>query len=244
MTEDKNLRVIIVDDDFMIAKLHANFVGMQDGYSIVGVAHNYDEALSMIRTLKPDLLVLDVYLPDHSGIEILRAIRAENIACDSILITASKEIVVIEEAFRLGIFDYLIKPFDLDLLKNTLVKYSQFKIHLQSSGRHDQKFVDELKKYRAANPPMTQTLSKGIDARTLDRIKQCLSEDNTFRSAEEIAQISGLSRSTARGYLDFMVAQGIAEEFLQYGVVGRPQRLFRLKTGIRKTHVNPDDPLK
>jgi response regulator of citrate/malate metabolism len=236
---NNNIRVIVIDDDFMIAKLHAGFIEKQEGYEIAGTAHSYDQALPMIRTLNPDLVVLDVYLPDHSGIEILRTIRTENASCDSILITAAKEITIIEEAFRLGIFDYLIKPFDFDLLKNTLAKYLQFKSHLKSPGRPDQKFVDELKKLRAPKFIMTQNVSKGIDSRTMDRIMQSLVEDNTFHTAETIAQISKLSRSTARGYLDFMVSHGIAEEFLQYGTVGRPMRLFRLKKSAQKNLTNP-----
>jgi response regulator of citrate/malate metabolism len=224
-----NLRVMVVDDDFMIAKLHGKFVDHQEGYELLGIAYNYEQTLSRIRELPPDLIILDVYLPDRSGIEVLRSIRSEKIPCDIILITAAKEIEIIEEAFRLGIFDYLIKPFDLDLLKNAMEKYRLFRSHLKSPVNPNQQFVDELKKIRAAKPPAIHHMQKGIDLRTLEKIRQYLIKDRDYRSAAEIAVSTGVSRSTARAYLDYMLEQGIAEELLQYGTVGRPQRLFRSK---------------
>lgn len=227
--KSSNLRVLVVDDDFMIANLQGKYIDKQEGYELAGIANNYDQTLARVRELMPDLVLLDVYLPDRSGIEALRTIRAEKIPCDIILITAAREISIIEEAFRLGIFDYLIKPFDLDILKDTLEKYRQFKIHLKSPVQADQQFVERLKKFRAAKPLKTQDLQKGIDSRTLERIKQCLTLNNEYHSSEEIAIAAGVSRSTARAYLDYLVEQGVADELLQYGTVGRPQRLFGIK---------------
>jgi response regulator of citrate/malate metabolism len=232
--KSSNLRVLVVDDDFMIANLHGKYIDKQEGYELAGIANNYIQTLARVRELEPDLVLLDVYLPDRSGIEALRTMRAEKIPCDIILITAAREISIIEEAFRLGIFDYLIKPFDLDILNDTLEKYRQFKIHLKSPVQADQQFVERLKKFRAAKPLKIQDIPKGIDSRTLEKIKQCLMQNKEHRSSEEIANAAGVSRSTARAYLDYLVEQGVADEFLQYGTVGRPQRLF----GIRKSR-NP-----
>lgn len=223
------LRVLVVDDDFMIARMHGKYLEQQEGYQLVGVAHSYEQTLALTRELRPDLLLLDVYLPDSSGIEALRAIRGEQLPCDVILITAAKELEIVEEAFRLGIFDYLIKPFDLDLLQETLGKYRQFKSHLQLAGAADQKFVEGLKRFRAAQAPSGPQLPKGIDGRTLELVRHALAREATLRTAEQIAQAAGVSRSTARAYLDFLVEQGELEELLQYGTVGRPQRQFRLK---------------
>lgn len=223
------LRVMVVDDDFMIANLHGKYIDQQEGYELAGVAHNYEQTIARVKEFQPDLLLLDVYLPDQSGIEVLRTIRTGNLPCDIILITAARELTVIEEAFRLGIFDYLIKPFDLSLLKDTLEKYRRFKVHLQSSVQPDQKFVEGLKKLRAVHSSPAQQVQKGIDTRTLERIMEIMRQDNECRTAEQFAVLTGVSRSTARAYLDFLVTRGVAEEFLQYGAVGRPQRLFRIK---------------
>ncbi|WP_282936229.1 response regulator [Paenibacillus sp. RC67] len=223
-----NLRVLVVDDDFMIAKVHASYIELQEGYELVGIAGNFEQTMELARELKPELLVLDVYLPDRSGIDVLRTLRSDKISCDVILITAAKEIGIIEESFQLGIFDYLIKPFDLDLLKETLEKYKLFKIHLQSLAKPDQQFVEGLKKFRSSKPSVGQQPQKGIDLRTLERIKQTMLQNENPCSAEQIAHLSGVSRSTARAYLEYFIEQGIANEFLQYGTVGRPQRLFCL----------------
>jgi response regulator of citrate/malate metabolism len=221
-------KVLVVDDDFMIARMHARYIEQQAGYRPTGIAKSCEETIAMARELRPDLILLDVYLPDRSGIEALREIRNEQIPCDIILITAAREIGIIEEAFRLGIFDYLIKPFDLDLLRTALEKYRQFKSHLRLGAEPDQKFVEGLKQFRAAKSQVQQ-LPKGIDLRTLGLVRNALVQQDNFRTADQIAQAAGLSRSTARGYLEYLFEQGEIEESLQYGAVGRPQRQFRLR---------------
>jgi len=227
----KKLRVLVVDDDFMIARMHGKFIEQQEGYLVAGIAHNCEQALSLARELQPDLVLLDVYLPDRSGIEALRALRGERVPCDVVLITAAREVGIIEDAFRLGIFDYLIKPFDLDLLKDALVQYRQFKSHLRQAVQPDQRFVAGLRQLRAAQPAGAGQTQKGIDARTLELVRHSLAQDGAFRTAEQVALAAGVSRSTARAYLDYLFEKGQIEELLHYGTVGRPQRQFRLKGG-------------
>jgi response regulator of citrate/malate metabolism len=229
---DASIRVIVVDDDFMIAKMHGKFISSQLGYELVGLSYNYEQALSIVIESKPDLLLLDVYLPDHSGIDLVRTIRSQNIPCDIILITAAKEREIVEEGFRLGVFDYLFKPFDLEHLQHVLIKYSQFRMQLSSSEPLSQKSLDDLKKLRAPNSAHSSSdlhFQKGIDVRTLDRIKQILIDNKDFQNVEDIAQRAGVSRSTVRNYLTYLVEDHTVEEFLQYGTIGRPQRLYRMK---------------
>ena len=224
------LRVLVVDDDFMIAKMHGKYIASQQSYSLAGIAYNYEQALSIAIESQPDLLLLDVYLPDQSGIELVRTIRSRSIPCDIILITAAKERETVEEGFRLGVFDYLFKPFDLDQLQHVLIKYAQFKTRLSSSVHWTQESLDDLKKLRSpsSSVPAGQ-LHKGIDNRTLERIKQYLGETKEFQNVDQIAQRAGVSRSTVRNYMTFLVEENIVEEFLQYGTVGRPQRLYRIR---------------
>ena len=186
------IRVLVVDDDFMIAQMHGKYIEQQDGYELAGIAHNFEQTMAMAGELRPDLILLDVYLPDRSGIEALRTIRTENIPSDIILITAAKEIDIIEDAFRLGIFDYLIKPFDLALLQGALEKYRQFRSHLLLAVQPDQRFVEGLKKFRSAKPVSAQQMQKGIDSRTLERIRHCLAQEAEPRTAEQIAALAAL----------------------------------------------------
>jgi response regulator of citrate/malate metabolism len=223
----ETLGVLVVDDDFMIAKMHGKYINSQKGYQLVGIAYNYEQALSFISELKPDLILLDVYLPNQSGIDLLRTIRNQNLPCDIILITASKEREIVEEGFRLGVFDYLIKPFDLEHLTNALMKYAQFRARLSSNDELNQDTLEALKKLRAPKSSLNQA-QKGIDFRTLDRIKHYLVLQPNFQSSDEIASTAGVSRSTVRNYLTYLIEENIVEELLQYGTVGRPQRLYRL----------------
>ncbi|UUZ82787.1 response regulator [Paenibacillus sp. P26] len=218
-----SFHVLVVEDDFRIAKMHGKLIESQEGYHLAAIAYNYEQALAQILELGPELVLLDVYLPDRSGIESLRTIRSQNLPCDVILITAAKESDIVEEGLRLGVFDYLIKPFDLDHLQNTLHKYTQFKSRLSSHGEVDQQYLNELMKLRAPKSATAQPLQKGIDERTLVRIKQVLEAREEMQTADDIAQAAGVSLSTVRNYLRFMVKEKMVEEYMQYGTIGRPR---------------------
>ncbi|WP_051375643.1 response regulator [Alicyclobacillus pomorum] len=221
------LKVLVVDDDFMIARLHAKYIDAQSHYKVLDTAYTGEETLHLLKQNPPDLLVLDVYLPDKSGLDVLSEIRSQKIPCDVILITAAKELEVVEEGFRLGIFDYLMKPFNLERLGESLQKYAQYKKRLSMSLSVDQKVVDHLKQIRATGVQKHEGES-GIDRRTLDRIGRALEQAGRACTAEEVAELAGVSRSTARTYLDYLVEKQIAAEALSYGTVGRPRRLFRI----------------
>lgn len=220
------LSTLIVDDDFMIAKLHGNFVDSQKGYKLAGTAHSFYEAIECMDKVQPDLILLDIYLPDRSGIELLHTIRTQNRRCDVIVITAAKELEIVENGFRFGIIDFLIKPFDLTQLQASLNKYIKFKCRLSVSSQIDQETVDDLKKLRisesgpAVNP-------KGIDTRTLEKIKNCMMNAKSSLSADQIAKLAGVSLSTTRTYLSHLVEERVLIEEQKYGTVGRPLRLYR-----------------
>jgi response regulator of citrate/malate metabolism len=226
----KPIRVAVTDDDFMIARLHAKFVSSLQGFEVVGTACNYEQTVTLLQSSQPDLLILDVYMPDRSGIDLLHTLRAEKIDCDVILVTAAKENEIVEEGFRLGIFDYLIKPFDFDHFRKSLEKYRQFRSRLSSISQLDQDTLEELKRLRAAGSSPGRLPPSGIDVKTLERIKKCLQQFDGPQSAQTIAERAGVSRSTARTYLVYLVEENIVEEELLYGTVGRPQRLYRLKS--------------
>jgi response regulator of citrate/malate metabolism len=225
---NKLLRVLVVDDDFMIAKLHGKFIASQKGYQLAGTAHSYEEAITLMDMVQPDLLLLDVYLPDQSGIELLKTIRMQNRRCDVILITAAKELEIVEDSFRFGVIDYLIKPFDLNQLQTNLLKYAKFKSRLTASSELNQETVDDLKKLRIFESTFNPINQKGIDLRTLEKIKKCINYSPEPLSADQIAKLAGVSLSTTRTYLSYMVEEHELIEEQQYGTVGRPLRLYRV----------------
>lgn len=228
MSLESVIKVLVVDDDFMIARLHAQFIHSLQYYKVTATANSGSDTLAELEKARYDLVILDVYLPDKSGIEVLREIRSRGLPCDVILITAAKELKVVEEGFRLGIFDYLMKPFNLDRLGETMNKYTQFKRKLSAATSFDQMAVDNLRQILAPGGYGRVTTESGVDPRTLDRIRQTLEQAGKACTAEEIAEQSGVSRSTARSYLAYMVEKDIAVEELSYGTVGRPRRLFSM----------------
>ena len=107
--------VLVVDDDFMVAEIHRRFVEQVDGFRAVGVARTGAEALAAARELQPQLILLDVYLPDMTGLEVLQRLRSDGDRVGVIMITAARELDTVSGALDGGAADYLIKPFEFPI---------------------------------------------------------------------------------------------------------------------------------
>lgn len=228
----KDIQVVIVEDDTKIADLHRRFTERVDGFTVVGIAQGLDDARLMIELYKPGLILLDLYFPEGTSLDLLRNIRAKGIETDVILITATKEMGPLRDALRGGVFDYIIKPVILERFTTCLEKFRGYFNRLHSEGVIEQEDVDNI---RNINPPSeleapTDDLPKGIDALTLNKVKNAFSEKHPETlegaSAEMIGAIIGASRSTARRYLEYMVSVGLVYPDVAYGTVGRPERRY------------------
>ncbi len=223
------LRVLIVDDDPRIAELHRRFTDRVDGFEVVGVAGNHADALDQAQALQPDLILLDLYLPDGHGLDLLRDLRAAGQSVDVILITAAKDASTLQDAVRGGAFDYIIKPAVFERFAASLDKFRQFRQRLGAGLNLEQQDVDRLlNQGHAGDRGGVDALPKGIDALTLRKVVAALADAGANGlSAEDLAAGVGASRSTARRYLEYLVGQGILEADVAYGGVGRPQRRYR-----------------
>lgn len=223
----EKIRVLIVEDDEKIAEIHRRFTEKVEGFEVVGVATSIDEARELVEVLQPELVLLDIYFPTESGIDLLWEIRAENRQTDLILITAAKEIGPLQEAIRGGAFDYIIKPTIFARFQDTLQRYRQARQKLTVTRTVEQQDVDLLLGSRTEAPiPKTQ-LPKGIDAITLDKVRRVFStSEGEGQSAEEVGQRVGISRSSARRYLEYLVEIDWLSADLLYGTVGRPERRY------------------
>jgi response regulator of citrate/malate metabolism len=215
--------VLVVDDDFMVAEIHRRFVEQVDGFRAVGVARTGTEALSAARELRPQLILLDVYLPDMTGLEVLQRLRSEGDRVGVIMITAARELDTVKGALDGGAADYLIKPFEFPQLKAKLEAFAARADALESAGGVDQSLIDSLFGGHAAASP--EALPKGLGAETgrlvLDAVR-----DAGEVSAAECADLVGISRVSARRYLEHYLGTGAVELRLQYGA-GRPERRYR-----------------
>jgi response regulator of citrate/malate metabolism len=222
------IRVLIVDDDFMVAKVNRGFVERIPGFAVAGVAHTGDEALLAVQRTRADLVLLDIYLPDISGLEVLRRLREDGAPADVLVITAARDVTTIRTALRGGVVHYLIKPFTYDILRERLERYAAARRSLDGAGTIIQDDVDRL--FGALRPSSAQ-MPKGLTRPTADLVARALQTAQADLSASECALLAGLSRVSTRRYLEYFVVLGKAEVRLRYGVAGRPERRFRWASG-------------
>ncbi|WP_406859997.1 response regulator [Streptomyces sp. HUAS MG47] len=219
-------KVLVVDDDFMVAKLHARFVSAVAGFSVVGVAHNGAEALRAARELRPDLVLLDIFLPDMDGIDVLRELRAAELGVDALFITAARDAGTVRSALRAGALHYLIKPFNQAALREQLLHVASLRARLDGLEEARQEDVDRI---FGARPPGSRELPKGLAAHTADLVEGILRAHPEGLSATECAEAGSLSRVSARRYLEYFAETGRAEVTLRYGGTGRPERRYRTR---------------
>lgn len=226
-TKPAPIRVLIVEDDLRICDLHRRFVENTEGFEVVGIAMSIAEAEEMTAVLAPDLVLLDLFFPEGNGLDLLRRLRAGAVPADVILITAAREMTSLKEALRGGVFDYIIKPVILARFQASLGRYREYHASMREGGALDQKDIDHLLHPKLGQQVDTPQMPKGIDPLTLRKIRQVFppSTRDDF-SAEEVAERVGISRSTARRYLEFLVSDGFLSADLLYGTVGRPERRY------------------
>lgn len=223
------IKVLIVDDDFMVAKVHAGFVRQTPGFAVVGVAHTGAQALEEAKRLKPDLVLLDIHLPDISGLDLLHQLREAVPELDVLVISAAREVDTVRRALRGGIVHYLMKPFSGDDLRERLEHYQQAYSSLAASkSTAEQADVNRVFGVSRRERP----LPKGCSVETLRMVEQLLRETGTDLSATEAADALGTSRVSARRYLEYLSEEGLVIVQLRYGGVGRPERRYAWRKAV------------
>ncbi|AYA75630.1 two-component system response regulator [Bacillus sp. Y1] len=229
---NREIEVLIVEDDLRIAEIQQRYIEQIQGFQVVGIAASYLEARTLIDILKPDLLLLDVYFPDMNGLDLLKETKQLEKHTDVIMITATKELDKVQEAISIGVFDYMIKPVVFDRFKQALQRYQDFHKKLQLLGKENtlitQQEVDSLlrKEVEVTSNNDRTYLPKGIDPLTLEKVLEVLGKVGVGLTAESVAKEIGISRTTARRYLEHLVSVEKIEADLAYGTVGRPERVY------------------
>lgn len=235
MEGNKKIEVLIVEDDSRIAEIQKRFLEQLDGFQTVGIAASYVEAKTFIEILQPDLLLLDVYFPDMNGLDLLKETKQQSKQIDVIMITATKEIQMVQEAISIGVFDYIIKPVVFERFKQSLVRYQEYHTKLLQLGRENtqlsQQQVDRLLRKELEGAGVggggeKAFLPKGIDPLTLEKVLDVLEKVGCGLTAELVAKEIGVSRTTARRYLEHLVSEDKIQADLAYGTVGRPERVY------------------
>jgi response regulator of citrate/malate metabolism len=225
----REYEVLIVDDDFMVARIHTRYLATVDGFHVVDTVHTGTDALAALERYHPDLMLLDVYLPDMTGIDVLRQARRHFPDVDVIVVTAARELDTVREAMQGGAVSYLIKPFEYEALGERLKHFRHTRAMLDTAKSVDQKQIDQLFGLPQQAAVTEGDLPKGLSRQTATAVLELLTRDQAISATECAARI-GLSRVSARRYLEHLDRNGIAEVSLKYGA-GRPERLYRLKEG-------------
>ncbi|WP_104128996.1 response regulator [Cryobacterium sp. Y57] len=225
--------VLIVDDDFMVARAHQRIVAQQVGFTVVGVAVSGADALAQIVDKAPHLVLLDMYLPDMTGLDVIRRAREAGWAVDFLVLSAAREAEMVTAALQGGIVSYLLKPFKIIELQSRLVGYGQRRRLLDREGDLNQIELDRVIGPAPVVPPTgaLSTLPKGLSKETAAPTTAALTNSKPDLAASECAELLGLSRVVARKYLEYLVATGQAAVSLRYGQTGRPQRRYAWLVG-------------
>ncbi|MEV2270709.1 response regulator [Nonomuraea africana] len=216
------IRVLVVEDEEFTAEANRVFVERVEGFTVAGVVRSGGEALRFLRRTEVDLILLDLYLPDMHGLEVCRAVRAAGLSCDVIAVTSARDLAVVRNAVALGVAQYLLKPFTFATLREKLNRYAAFRASEgEVTGQGD---VDRA----LATLRGPSALPKGMTQDTLDAV--CAELRRSPMSAQAVGAAIGVSRVTARRYLEHLVDTGSADRVPQYGGVGRPELLYRIRT--------------
>lgn len=229
---NQELHVLIIEDDFRVAEINRQLVEQVDGFQVDAIAKTGDEAIDFLQHSRrlPDLILLDVFIPDRSGLDLFWEIRSTYRGIGIIMLSAAKDTEIIEETFVGGILDYLIKPVGFKRFEQSLHRFREQKALLNSNNEMEQSEIDRLfGNLPAIFPGMDSeaALPKGIDHLTLKGVMERLSASAADGvNAMEVGKAVGVSRSTARRYLEHLVSTGEAKAQLNYGEIGRPERRY------------------
>lgn len=217
--------VLVVDDDFMVARVHRAFVERVPPFRVVGTAGTGAQAITAVDELRPDLVLLDLYLPDVFGLDVIPRLRTAGHDCDFMVISAAREADTVRGAVRHGVVDYLLKPFDYEDLKPRLDRYAERRGRLLTTVVRGQADIDRVLSAGSV-PTAVARLPKGLSVETADLVERTLRDADGTLSAAECAAATGISRVSARRYLEHFHTTGTADVSLRYGAAGRPERRY------------------
>lgn len=217
------VRVLVVEDESLAAEAHAAYVGRVDGFELAGIARSGREARRFLDAdRRVDLLLLDLHLPDGHGLDLLLRLRAAGHQCDAIAVTSARDVAAVRRAVSQGVVLYLLKPFTFATFRAKLRQYADYRARLAEApvqvAQHE---VDRA--FDALRPRGEASLPKGVAAESLRQVTQTLRAADHPLSATEVATAIGVTRVTARRYLEHLANTGAVARGQRYGRSGRPE---------------------
>ena len=223
------IHVLLVDDDALTLELHRNYLERLEGFRVVAECTGARAAVTAILERPPadgiDLVLLDMTMPDGTGLDVLRHVRARAADVDVIAVTGVRDAEVVRQMVGLGVAQYLVKPFPFAVFRDRLEQYRAYRERArEASGPATQAEIDAM--LGALRPSAPAALPKGLSADTLERVTAAVREHGPL-SAAEAAGLLEMPRVAARRYLEHLAEDGRADRSARYGTPGRPETEYR-----------------
>lgn len=216
------INVMIVEDDPMVAEINKQYLSKIAEFRLVAIVNSVAEAIQFLGKNDIQLILLDIFMPGKQGLELLSYLRKNDLESDVIIISAASDLERIKRALRYGVVDYLIKPFEFDRFNAALAAYLEQTRLIDKQDSVSQQELDYLLLHRE-EAVIAEELPKGLTKDTLKQIWDAVQElkRGPF-STDEVANVVGISKVSARKYLNFLKDLGILEVKVIYGTIGRP----------------------
>lgn len=223
------IKVLIVEDDPMVAMLNTHYLEQVGGFELVQAVNSVKSAIEILEKSRVDLVLLDIFMPEETGFELLMYIRNQEKEIDIIMISAVHDMGSIKKALQYGVVDYLIKPFTFERFKEALTIYREKLTFMKEQQKISQSELDSLiLQKEKREPTVTKELPKGLTKQTLQLIWQKIESLNgRVFTTDEMAQLVGISRVSIRKYVIFLTDIGVLENEMMYQHVGRPVSKLR-----------------
>mgnify|MGYP003292894318 CR=1 FL=1 len=218
-------KVLIVDDDPMVAMINGQYVQKKEHFTVCGTCKNGQEALNYLEANKADLVILDVYMPIMDGVETLKQIREKKFDVEVIMVTAANDTNTLENTMHLGVIDYLIKPFAFERFQVALEQFEAKINAIKGAEVLDQSCIDNI--MGSKKRIVQKDYPKGIQEKTLEKIQKYVESKDGWVDGECVAEDVGLSSVTVRHYMSYLVQTGFVKESINYETGGRPSLLYK-----------------
>ncbi|CVN64109.1 response regulator [Bacillus altitudinis] len=222
------IKVLIAEDDFRIAAIHESYIQKVQGFQVAGKAKSAKDLWEALQKEQVDLILLDVYMPDELGTNLLPLLRERHPEVDVIIITAATETMLLRDALHYGVVHYLIKPVTAQKFTQVLTEYKEKRELINSKEEVNQTMIDLFfgQIQEESQQKDDRDLPTGINSLTLDKVKTFMAAEMNGITAEELGEKMGASRTTARRYVEYLVTTGECRAELAYGIIGRPERKY------------------
>ncbi|WP_249670381.1 response regulator [Bacillus altitudinis] len=222
------IKVLIAEDDFRIAAIHESYIQKVQGFQVAGKAKSAKDLWEALQKEQVDLILLDVYMPDELGTDLLPLLRERHPEVDVIIITAATETMLLRDALHYGVVHYLIKPVTAQKFTQVLTEYKEKRELIHSKDEVNQTMIDLFfgQIQEESQQKDDRDLPTGINSLTLDKVKTFMAAEMNGITAEELGEKMGASRTTARRYVEYLVTTGECRAELAYGIIGRPERKY------------------